>query len=154
MTSRVCIMADNIKVKLDNKEVQDALIKVAQKCENLKPLMKNIAGIMADSAEQNFANEGRPDKWQELAKSTIKRRTKTGHYPGKILQVEGQLASSITTYYDNESAVIGSNLAYAAIHQLGGQAGKSKKTTIPARPYLNLTESEFKQIIDEAKTYL
>src|SRR5574344_256291 len=151
MTSRVCIMADNIEVKLDNKEVQDALIKVAQKCENLKPLMKNIAGIMADSTEENFAQEGRPDKWQELAESTIKKRTKTGHYPGKILQVEGQLATSIPTYYDNESAIIGSNLAYAAIHQLGGQAGKGKKTTIPARPYLNLNNHNFNQIIQVIK---
>src|SRR5574344_2126579 len=147
MTSRVCIMADNIEVKLDNKEVQDALIKVAQKCENLKPLMKNIAGIMADSTEENFAQEGRPDKWQELAESTIKKRTKTGHYPGKILQVEGQLATSITTYYDKESAIIGSNLAYAAIHQLGGQAGKGKKTTIPARPYLVLTNGDLSEIL-------
>ena len=147
-------MPDNIEIKLDNKEVERALLEVAQKCEDMRPLMKNIAGIMADSTEENFAQEGRPDKWQELAKSTIKRRTKTGHYPGKILQVEGQLASSITTYYDNESAVIGSNLAYAAIHQLGGQAGKGKKTTIPARPYLNLTESEYKEIIKETKKYL
>lgn len=147
-------MADNIEVKLDNKEVQDALIKVAQKCENLKPLMKNIAGIMADFTEENFAQEGRPDKWQELAKSTIKRRTKTGHYPGKILQVEGQLATSITTQYDSESAVIGSNLEYAAIHQIGGNTGKGKKITIPARPYLNIPEADIKEIIDVAQKYL
>lgn len=147
-------MTDNIEIKLDNKEVERALLEVAQKCKDMRPLMKNIAGIMADSTEENFAQEGRPDKWQELAESTIKKRTKTGHYPGKILQVEGQLATSITTYYDNESAIIGSNLAYAAIHQLGGQAGKSKKTTIPARPYLNLTESECKEVIEEIKKYI
>ena len=60
----------------------------------------------------------------------------------EILQVEGQLATSITTQYDNESALIGSNLAYAAIHQLGGQADKGKKVTIPARSYLRLSEKE------------
>ena len=147
-------MSDNIEIKLDNKEVERALLEVAQKCEDMRPLMKNIAGIMADSTEENFAQEGRPDKWQELAESTIKKRTKTGHYPGKILQVEGQLATSVTTYYDKESAIIGSNLAYAAIHQLGGQAGKGKKTKIPTRPYLNLTESEYKEIIKETKKYL
>jgi phage virion morphogenesis protein len=68
--------------------------------------------------------------------------------------VEGQLATSITTQYDNESAVIGSNLAYAAIHQLGGSAGKGKKVTIVARPYLNLTEAEYKEIITETEKYL
>jgi phage virion morphogenesis protein len=138
---------NNVEIKLDNKEVERALLEVAQKCEDMRPLMKNIAGIMADSTEENFAQEGRPDKWQELAESTIKKRTKTGHYPGKILQVEGQLATSITTYYDKESAIIGSNLAYAAIHQLGGQAGKGKKTTIPARPYLVLTNGDLSEIL-------
>jgi phage virion morphogenesis protein len=70
------------------------------------------------------------------------------------LQVEGQLVTSITTQYDNESAIIGSNLAYAAIHQLGGQAGKGKRVAIPARPYLKLTEVEYKEIINSASSYL
>ena len=101
-------MADNIEIRIDNKAVEEALLRVASKCEDLKPLMKNIAGIMADAVEENFEQEGRPAKWQELAESTIKKRKKTKHWPGKILQVEGQLATSITTQYDNESAVIGS----------------------------------------------
>ncbi|MDD3773463.1 MAG: phage virion morphogenesis protein, partial [Weeksellaceae bacterium] len=146
-------MSDNIEIRIDNKAVEDALLNVASKCEDLKPLMKNIAGIMADAVEENFENEGRPDKWQELAESTIKHRKKTRHWPGRILQVEGQLATSITTQYDNESAVIGSNLAYAAIHQLGGQAGKGKKVTIPARPYLDLTENELISIKNTVLSY-
>jgi phage virion morphogenesis protein len=147
-------MADNIEIRIDNKAVEEALLKVASKCEDLRPLMKNIAGIMADAVEENFEQEGRPDKWQELAESTIKHRKKTKHWPGKILQVEGQLATSITTQYDSESAVIGSNLAYAAIHQLGGNAGKGKKVTIPARPYLGLAEKELSTINIEIKEYL
>ena len=147
-------MSDNIEIRIDNKAVEEALLKVASKCEDLRPLMKNIAGIMADAVEENFEQEGRPDKWQELAESTIKKRKKTKHWPGKILQVEGQLATSITTQYDSESAVIGSNLEYAAIHQLGGNAGKGKKVTIPARPYLNLPEADLKEIIDVAQRYL
>jgi len=147
-------MSDNIEIRIDNKAVEDALLKVASKCEDLKPLMKNIAGIMADAVEENFEQEGRPAKWQELAESTIKKRKKTKHWPGKILQAEGQLATSITTQYDSESAVIGSNLAYAAIHQLGGNAGKGKKVTIHARPYLNLSERELNNILKEVSNYL
>ena len=73
---------------------------------------------MEDSVEENFKQAGRSDKWQELAKSTIKQRTKKGHWPGKILQVRCELASSITSYYDSDSAVVGTNKVYAAIHQL------------------------------------
>ena len=147
-------MADTVEIRLDNKAVEKALLQVAQKCENMRPLMKNIAGIMADATEQNFEEEGRPDKWQELAKRTIKQRTKTKHYPGKILQVEGRLALSVTTQYDNDSAVIGSNLDYARIHQLGGQAGRNKSVEIPARPYLKIVQNDFIEILKETEKYI
>ena len=143
-----------IEIKIDNKDVDRKLLELAQKSENLRPLMKNIAGIFASATEENFKNEGRPDKWTELSEATKKQRTKQKKWPGQILQVSGQLASSISTQYDDESAIIGSNLDYAAIHQLGGQAGKNKKVTIPARPYLKLTEDDFNEILDATKNFL
>ena len=142
-----------IEIKLDNKKVEEALLELAQKTSNLRPLMKNIAGIMADSTEENFKEEGRP-KWQDLSEVTKTARRKTGHYPGQILQVSGQLALSITTQYDDESAVIGSNKVYAAIQQLGGQAGKNKKANIPARPYLKLSEDDYIDILRSVTVYL
>ncbi len=148
------LMSNPIKIKIDNNAVNEKLLEIAQKSENLRPLMKNIAGIFAYSTEENFKNEGRPDKWTELSESTIKQRTKKKQWPGMILQVSGQLASSVNTYYDNDSAVIGSNLDYAAIHQLGGQAGRNKSVEIPARPYLNLTDDDFEEIMDSINDYL
>ena len=148
-------MADDfIEIKIDNQEVNKRLLDLATKGENLRPLMKNIAGIFASATEENFKNEGRPDKWTELSEATKKQRTKQKKWPGQILQVSGQLASSISTQYDDESAVIGSNLDYAAIHQLGGQAGKNKKVEIPARPYLKLTDDNFNEILDATEHYL
>ena len=148
-------MADNkpIEIKIDNKEVLTRLQELASRGENLRPLMKNIAGIMATATEDNFKDEGRPDKWIDLSETTKKQRQKIGKYPGQILQVSGQLASSVSTAYDDNSAVIGSNLAYAAIHQLGGQAGKNKKTTIPARPYLKLTDDENIEILEAIEDF-
>ncbi len=143
-----------IEIKIDNNDVERKLLELAQKSENLRPLMKNIAGIFASATEENFKNEGRPDKWTELSEATKKQRTKQKKWPGQILQVSGQLASSISTQYDDESAVIGSNLDYAAIHQLGGQAGKNKKVEIPARPYLKLTDDDFEEILTETENFL
>lgn len=145
---------DSVEIKIDNEEVNKRLLELAERTENLRPLMKNIADIFASSTEDNFREEGRPDKWVDLAESTKKQRTKTGHYPGQILQVSGQLASSISTYYDNDSAVIGSNLDYAAIHQLGGQVGKNKKVKIPARPYLKLANDNLEEILNATTIYL
>ena len=102
-----------IEIKIDNKDVDRKLLELAQKSENLRPLMKNIAGIFAYSTEENFKEEGIPDKWVDLAESIKKQRTKKRKWPGQILQVEGKLAASINTYYDNDSAVIGSNLEYS-----------------------------------------
>lgn len=147
-------MSDSIEIKIDNKEVESRLLDLAQRSENLRPLMKNIAGIFAYSTEENFKNEGRPDKWTELSESTIKQRTKNKQWPGMILQVSGQLASSVNTYYDNDSAVIGSNLEYAAIHQIGGQAGRNKSVEIPARPYLQLTPEDFEEILSVTENFL
>ena len=73
---------------------------------------------------------------------------------GQILQVEGKLATSISTYYDNDSAVIGSNLEYAAIHQLGGHASKNKSVEIPARPYLKLPVNNLEEILETFSRYI
>lgn len=148
-------MSDNpIEIKIDNKELDERLLDLAKRGENLRPLMKDIAGVFASATEENFKEQGRPDKWVDLADVTKKQREKHGHWPGQILQVTGQLAASVNTYYDENSAVIGSNLDYAAIHQLGGQAGKNKKVTIPPRPYLSLTDDDFEEILHEITNYL
>lgn len=146
-------MSEPIEIKLDNKEVESRLLDWVKRSENLRPLMKNIAGIMADSTEENFKEEGRP-KWKDLSEKTKTARKKTGHYPGQILQVSGQLALSVTTQYDDSSAVIGSNKVYAAIHQLGGQAGRNKKVIIPTRPYLKLNEYDYSNIYKSINKYI
>ena len=143
-----------IEIKFENKEVLDKILEVAKQCEDLRPLMKNIAGIFASSTEDNFAEEGRPDKWVDLSEVTKNLRKEINKYPGPILQVTGQLATSVNTYYDNDSAVIGSNLAYAAIHQLGGDAGRNRKVKIPARPYINLVEDDYDEIVHEIEQHL
>ena len=141
-------MSEPIEIKLNNKEIEKYLLELAKKAEDLRPVMKNIAGILAYSTEENFKSEGRPDKWIDLAELTKKQREKKGHWPGQILQVTGQLASSVNTYYDNDCAIIGSNLDYAVIHQLGGQAGRNKSVEIPARPYILLQQEDERNIID------
>jgi len=147
-------MPEPIEIKVDDKEIQQLLKKLISKTENLRPLMKNIAGIMLDSVEENFEREGRPDKWQGLAKTTIKQRTKKGYWPGRILQVRGELAASITSKSDENSAVVGTNKVYAAIHQFGGDTGRNKKVKMPARPFLKLGENEKSEIIKEVQNYL
>lgn len=72
---------------------------------------------------------------------TVAARAAKGRGAHPILQVTNALARSITTRADRDQAQIGSNLTYAAIQQLGGQAGRGRKVTIPARPYLPVLRS-------------
>ena len=61
---------------------------------------------------------------------------------------------------DATSVTIGNSAIYSAIHQFGGQEGKSKKVKIPARPFLPIMESgelypaERATILDQINDYL
>lgn len=68
--------------------------------------------------------------------------------------MEGRLATSATTRYDDNSALIGSNKDYAAIHQTGGNAGKNRCVEIPARPYISISDSEQSDILSLTTNYL
>ncbi len=105
----------SIKINTDGFEA--ALDKLVRGLENREPLMRRLAGMMADAVEENFAQEGRP-KWMGWSPSTAR---------GRILQLSGRLAGSIGSYSDNDSAVVGTNVKYARIHQEGGEID------IPAR---------------------
>lgn len=146
-------MDEPIEIKIDNKELNQVLDKLFEKTTDLRPLMKSIAGTMANAVEENFKQEGRPE-WAKLKDSTIKLRTQKGYWPGKILQMRGELAVSITSAYDESSAIVGSNKEYARIHQFGGDAGKNKKTKIEARPYLKLDEKDLNNVLNATLNYL
>ena len=113
-----------IEIKIDDKGVVQLLKQVEKRVGDMSPVMKIIAGIMHDAVEENFEKEGQP-KWTPLAKSTERQRARKGHWPGKILQVSGKLATSISQKSDSKSAIVGTNVVYAAIHQFGGNIQRS-----------------------------
>jgi len=134
-------MADKplIKVKLDTRAVDKMLEQVETLTGNLAPLMVSIKQELLAQTEANFEAGGRP-RWPALAASTIAQREKRRKWPGQILQVSGTLARSIVTESDERTAMVGvgAEVRHAAIHQFGGQAGRNRNVTIPARPYLPL----------------
>lgn len=158
-----------IETLVDSAPVVATLEKLVKATTRRAPLMRDIAGIMEGAVEENFAQEGRP-KWLGL-KNPDKRRS-----GGQILQDSGRLASSITSASDNDSAEVGTNVKYAAIHQFGGKTRphvirpRNKKalafggrvvkqvnhpgSTIPARPFLQLDPSDENEIIETVENYL
>lgn len=159
-----------IEIKLDAGKVSAALARLERATSNLSPVMAQIAGVMHDEVEENFAQEGRP-RWLGLKPPVSSRRA-----GGKILQDSGLLAASITAGSNASSAWVGTNKIYAAIHQFGGQTKphvilpRNKKalafggrvvkkvnhpgSKIPARPFLAITPSGEERIIGKVETYL
>lgn len=128
-----------ITIEIDSRQLQTALAGLERAGRDLRPALNAIAAELLSQTEANFAPEGRP-KWQPLAASTIAQRDKRGTWPGKILQVSsGGLAADISTEVGSTFVRVGSGKEYAAIHQLGGEAGRGRKVHIPARPFLPFT---------------
>jgi phage virion morphogenesis protein len=151
-------MSNLIEVTIDDTEVRQMLDRIQRAGLNLGPLMKTLAMTLKDETEHRFETEG--PGWPTLSDSTKQARTRLGHWPGPMLQVSGQLAASISTESGADFARIGSSKVYAAIQQLGGPAGRGRKVTVPARPYLPMTaEGELTPqardaVLDDTMAYL
>ncbi|SED49777.1 phage virion morphogenesis protein [Pseudomonas anguilliseptica] len=125
-------------VQLEHQRLQETLRTIEWAVGDLSRLMRGIAAELASQTEENFEEQGRPD-WQPLSDATTERRTKSGTWPGQMLQVSaGGLAASITTQSDDSSALVGSNNPYAAMMQFGGSKSDFPHLwgDIPGREYL------------------
>lgn len=122
-------------------EIIKALKLLASKTENNASLMRNIAGTMESAVLTNFDVGGRPS-WLGIK-----------YRDGSPLVDTENLMSSITSDYDKDVAIVGTNEAYATIHQFGGKAGRGRKVDIPARPFLMLTPQDEEDILQDVQDY-
>ncbi|ECA8970971.1 phage virion morphogenesis protein [Salmonella enterica subsp. enterica serovar Omuna] len=119
-----------MEIKLEDKALQHALKSLEIGCKDLTPAMRKIAGSLRTETDFNFEDEGNPAWIPSLAAQ---------QRGGKTLQKTGNgsgLRGSISTQYDASHAMIGAEKEYAAIHQLGGRAGRNRALELPARPFL------------------
>lgn len=131
-----------IEIEVNNAQQVGAILdKLANAAQDRTPLMRSIAGTMESAVLQNFDVGGRP-KWLGLK-----------YRQGTPLVDTENLMNSITSYYDNNVAEVGTNEPYAAIHQFGGKAGRGRKVDIPARPFLVLTPQDEDDILEDVQAY-
>lgn len=142
-----------LQIEIDSSDFERGMARLLQNVENRRPITAGIAAELLSMSEDNFASESwGGDPWEQSKRAK--------HEGGKTLQKTGQLAASLTTQSSNDFARIGTNKVYAAIHHMGGQAGRGRKVNIPARPYLpingsgNLQANAEKQILDIVKDAL
>ncbi len=175
-------MAETLSYIVGDDEVIALLKKLQRRVATMKPVMTRIGALYERSVLENFAAESSPEgtPWAPLSAATMmlglarqKGFTKNGYLSArgkryltskKILRERGDLEGSIHVAATDKSVTIGSSgsIPYAAIHQLGGKAGRNKKVTIPARPYLAensggelvLAEKDRRWIIEEIEEAL
>lgn len=159
--------------KIDDREVTELLRRLKSRVASLKPVMTEIGLYYERRVLENFKAEQSPDgkPWARLSAATIMmklgQKTKKGRYgfnkdgglsakgkryiTGKrILWEHGDLEGSIHSQADNNSVTIGTgkHIPYAAIHQFGGKAGRGRKVSIPARPYLAVNKGDGMALAD------
>jgi phage virion morphogenesis protein len=126
---------------------------------DLTPVMRQIAGVLEDAAEQSFESESSPDgsPWPDLSDDTKLLRSERGYWPGQILQRSGRLAASIESDFDDASASVGTNVIYAAIQYYGGVTSPNSmipNKTIPARPFLGIGQHDEAEILDILRRFI
>ncbi|ARE40901.1 Phage capsid and scaffold [Rhodovulum sp. P5] len=118
-----------ITAELKDRVARARLAEILATLSDRRPLFQQIGERLQSSTKDRFRSESGPDgrPWVPLAPATIKARKKRGRAQISILRETGVLAGSIVTQASNDEVRIGSPVAYAAIHQLGGTI------SIPAR---------------------
>ena len=127
-----------INLRFKDAKAQAALGRLIKAERDLSPLMKAIAGHLADSVAESFERQAKPAStaWEPLKERTVAERLRKG-YGGDapILERSGDLANSILSDWDARSAIAGVSGGgpgrYAATHQFGDE-----DRNIPARPYV------------------
>jgi phage virion morphogenesis protein len=153
-------MAADFKVTVNDKQFQVALKNFSDRIST-EALLQIAGQVMRSSIEHTFRDQGSPaGSWPRLAPSTLKRGKGGGGR--KILIQSGRLKNSITYLVNGNMLTIGTNLRYAAIHQVGGVAGRrgpfkkkgGRRPYIPARPYLVFRPEDPQRIADAMQRYI
>lgn len=149
----------------DLDRLNNLLTSLQEALKDKSGITRNIAEILLSGVQDNFLESGRENggsgTWKPLSAVTLKRRGKKKNSP--ILRVKNRLYQSLSTANDNNTATVGTNVKYAAVHHFGakkgefgtyrGPSGTWKPRPIPwgdipARPFMHATNQEFEDIAD------
>jgi len=140
-----------VKAEYDNSEFQ-AILNALSKASmpDLRAIAEFAGGELDYISKKAFEQEKDPvseKNWEPLKRPRPKPKKGDTH---PILDFGGQLKRSLTfEAFPDGSVIFGSNMEYARIHQLGGQAGRDKKANIPARPYMGVTKDFDRRILTD-----
>lgn len=133
-----------VSITIEDDGFRDALTRLIARTHELRPVFEEIGSALLATTQQRFEAEAGPDgaAWPAHSAATVLRR---GAGAPK-LRDRGHLYASLTYAASRFKAEVGTNRVYARIHQFGGKAGRGRKVTIPARPYLGVSDADRRMI--------
>jgi len=136
--------------------LEESLNRATANVSNTKQLMLEIGVAMKSQTVKRFHAGVSPDgeAWEEIQYTRRDSKGRPRKGKAKPLLDTGRLRDSISVNASAAEVHVGSGVEYARIHQLGGQAGRGRKTTIPARPYLGLSEEDQEEITGLVQRHL
>ncbi|MGH1416891.1 MAG: phage virion morphogenesis protein [Pelagimonas sp.] len=169
-----------IRQDVTTDEITTALARMVEAYDDLTPLNQDIGVFMLESTKQNFVAGTSPDgtPWAPKSMATMDayRRSEAKGANGAVpvqplIGVSKALSTTISYEADPEGVNWGSNQIYAAVMQMGAQAGefgarigKDKNGRdfmmsipwgdIPARPFLGIGPEDETGILEIIEDYL
>ena len=115
-----------ITIDVKDEGVTEFFRDISSRCLNKKPVLSAIGQIVHASVVRNFEKGGRPNAWARLSPTTKAQRARKGKWPGKTLLIQGfagGLLGSIHPTVGTDNVSVGTDKAYAAVHQFGARKG-------------------------------
>jgi phage virion morphogenesis protein len=130
----------------------EALAKLTE--QDYADLLEGVGALVEGQTKNRIRNEKTaPDGTPWQAWSDNYRATR--HGGNSLLMGDGHLDDSIQYIVDGDEVAVGSNLIYAAIHQLGGTPDMAPgPAAIPARPFLGLSQDDEQAVADLMEDFL
>lgn len=163
-------MATPVRLKVDTSgfaKLEAGLDEMLARLRDRKTLMQRIGNYMVSSTRSRITREKTsPDgvPWAPLTKLTEELKAKDGAHPQDILFHWGTLSKSIyvssitndRVYVTADTKRGGASKNYAPYMQRGVRktGGKYKNKQIPARPFLGISETNKKRIMQMVKAYV
>ena len=107
-------------------------------------LADDAGALLESSARDRFETKEAPDgtPWAEWSEAYDETRNHDKH---SLLVGENNLLESVQSYTEGSDVTVGSNLIYAAHHQLGGEEIGSG---VPERPFLGMSSDDVEDLRD------
>ncbi|AJE07750.1 phage virion morphogenesis protein [Mannheimia haemolytica] len=144
-----------IKITLNDTQAVKSLQQIANQLEQPRRLYGILGETLKKIHTARFKAEQDPDgnNWKALDDRTLALKRKRGKSP-KILRQDGYLADKTAYNVTNDNVEFGSKEVYARLHQFGGKAGRGKKVSIPARPWLGVGKNDETLLLEKARFHL